>query len=113
MCRYQVVGQLQGWVSNRANEFRDTVNRSTLPPDTKHMLHVVNRMGAWFLRADNAAQKVAVPGCRHQVRCRPPLPRPLPDFPPHPRIRPATLSGAESLSLLDLPRLWHYLQWLW
>lgn len=52
MCRYQVVGQLHGWVSNRANEFRDAVNRSTLPPDTKHMLHVVNRMGAWFLRAD-------------------------------------------------------------
>lgn len=52
MCRYQVVGQLQGWVSNRANEFRDAVNRSTLPPDAKHMLHVINRMGAWFLRAD-------------------------------------------------------------
>ena len=54
MCRYQVVGQLQGWISNRANEFRDTVNRSTLPPDTKHMLHVINRTGAWFLRADIA-----------------------------------------------------------
>jgi putative transposase len=57
MCRYQVVGQLQGWVSNRANEFRDTVNRSTLPPDTRHMLHVVNKMGAWFLRADIAMKE--------------------------------------------------------
>jgi putative transposase len=57
MCRYQVVGQLQGWVSNRANEFRDTVNRSTMPPDTRHMLHVINRMGAWFLRADIAMKE--------------------------------------------------------
>jgi putative transposase len=52
MCRYQVVGQLQGWISNRANEFRDTVQRSTLDPDTKHMLHVINRLGAWFRRDD-------------------------------------------------------------
>lgn len=52
MCRYQVVGQVQGWVSNRANEFRDTVNASGLPPDVKHMLHIVNRAGAWFSRAD-------------------------------------------------------------
>lgn len=57
MCRYQVVGQLQGWVSNRANDFRDTVHRSSLSPDTKHMLHVVNRMGAWFLRADIAMKE--------------------------------------------------------
>ncbi|WP_119681680.1 zinc ribbon domain-containing protein [Indioceanicola profundi] len=52
MCRYQVVGQLQGWVSNRANEFRDTVNASSLPSDTKHMLHTINRAGAWFSRTD-------------------------------------------------------------
>ncbi|WP_119681023.1 hypothetical protein [Indioceanicola profundi] len=52
MCRYQVVVQLQGWVSNRANEFRDTVNASSLPSDTKHMLHTINRAGAWFSRTD-------------------------------------------------------------
>lgn len=52
MARWQVVGQLQGWVSNRANEFRDTVNRSTLPPATKHMLHTINVLGAWFRCAD-------------------------------------------------------------
>lgn len=46
MCRYQVVGQVQGWISNRANEFRDTVNASSLSPDVKHMLHTVNRAGA-------------------------------------------------------------------
>jgi putative transposase len=54
MARSQVVGQLPGWISHRTNEFRNTVNRSSLPPDTRHMLHVVNRMGAWFLRADIA-----------------------------------------------------------
>ena len=48
MCRWQVVGQLQGWIGNRANEFRDTVTRSTLDPETKHMLHVINRLGMWF-----------------------------------------------------------------
>lgn len=52
MCRYQVVGQVQGWVSNRANEFRDMVNASSLPPDVKHMLHTVNRAGAWFSGSD-------------------------------------------------------------
>ena len=57
MCRYQVVGQLQGWISNRANDFRDAVHRSSLSPDTKHMLHVINRMGAWFLRGDIAMKE--------------------------------------------------------
>ena len=52
MCRWQVVGQLQGWLSNRANEFRDTVTRSSLSPDVKHMLHTVNIMGAWFSRKE-------------------------------------------------------------
>ena len=52
MCRWQVVGQLQGWIGNRANEFRDTVTRSTLEPETKHMLHVINRLGMWFSRRE-------------------------------------------------------------
>jgi len=52
MCRWQVVGQLQGWISNRANAFRDTVNRSSLDPATKHMLHTINVLGAWFRRGD-------------------------------------------------------------
>ncbi|HET8746643.1 MAG TPA: transposase [Ramlibacter sp.] len=52
MCRWQVVGQLQGWLSNRANEFRDAVHRSNLPPDTRHMLHTINVLGAWFRRED-------------------------------------------------------------
>jgi len=54
MARYQVVGQLDSWLSNRANEFRDMVNASSLPSEVKHMLHTVNRMGAWFRRDDVA-----------------------------------------------------------
>lgn len=52
MCRWQVVGQLDSWLSNRANEFRDVVNSSSLDPDTRHMLHVINRAGAWFAHKD-------------------------------------------------------------
>jgi putative transposase len=33
MYRRQVVAQLDSWPSNRANEFRDTVNGSNLDPD--------------------------------------------------------------------------------
>jgi putative transposase len=52
ICRWQVVGQLQSWISNRANEFRDTVKYSTLNDDIKHMLHTINRTGTWFFRGD-------------------------------------------------------------
>jgi len=52
MCRWQVAGQLESWIGNRANEFRDTVTRSTLDPETKHMLHVINRLGMWFSRRE-------------------------------------------------------------
>ncbi|WP_298223990.1 hypothetical protein [Acidocella sp.] len=57
MCRYQVVGQLGSWLSNRENEFRDMVTRSSLDPDTKHMLHVINRLGTWFSRREIALKE--------------------------------------------------------
>ena len=50
MWRSQVVGQRGSRISNRTNEFRDVVTRSTPEPDTKHMLHVTNRLSAWFAR---------------------------------------------------------------
>lgn len=52
MCRWQVVGALKSWISNRRNEFRDTVGRGKLAPDVKHMLHVLNLREAWFRRDD-------------------------------------------------------------
>ncbi len=43
---------LGSFLSNRQNEFRETVTRSSLPGDVKHMLHTVNRQKAWFTRDD-------------------------------------------------------------
>ena len=52
MASYQVQEQIDGWVSNRANEFTECVSGSKLPPALKHQLHTINRQQAWFLRAD-------------------------------------------------------------
>jgi len=48
MVCWQVVGQLESWISNRANDFRDLVNGSSLTPDIKHQLHFINRWQAWY-----------------------------------------------------------------
>ncbi len=48
MIRHQVVGVLSSFVSNRANDFRDAVQSSSLDPATKHQLHFVNRWSAWY-----------------------------------------------------------------
>ncbi|WP_404385037.1 transposase [Caenispirillum salinarum] len=50
MVRYQVVGMLFSFIANRASEFRHTVEKSSLDRETKHQLHVINRIGAWFSR---------------------------------------------------------------
>lgn len=47
MIRWQVVGQLESWLSNRANDFRDLVNGASLDPAVKHQLHFINRWQAW------------------------------------------------------------------
>ena len=48
MLRRQIVGQLQSWVSNRVNEFRNMVEASGLDDRTRHMLHAVNVRQAWY-----------------------------------------------------------------
>jgi putative transposase len=48
MVRWQVVGQIESWLSNRSNDFRDLVNRSSLDADIKHQLHFINRWQAWY-----------------------------------------------------------------
>lgn len=50
MLTWQVVGQLQSWVSNRSNEFRDVVESSSLDNHTRHQLHSINHQKAWFTR---------------------------------------------------------------
>ncbi len=47
MLRRQVVGQLRSWMSNRANEFCDIVEASSLDDRTRHMLHAINVRQAW------------------------------------------------------------------
>src|SRR5690606_665468 len=50
MVRYQVVGILASFLSNRQNDFARMVERSSLSKETKHQLHFVNRWKAWFSR---------------------------------------------------------------
>lgn len=52
MASYQVQEQIDGWVSNRANEFGDCVRGSSLSDELKHQLHTINRKRAWFIRED-------------------------------------------------------------
>ena len=48
MLRYQVVGQLESFIENRANDFRDAVAKSSVDDATRHQLLTVNKMHAWF-----------------------------------------------------------------
>ncbi len=48
MVRWQVVGQIESYLSNRANDYRELVNGSSLSSEVKHQLHFVNRWQAWF-----------------------------------------------------------------
>jgi putative transposase len=52
MVRYQVVGTLTSFLSNRQNDFSEIVGRhEAFDARTKHMLRVVNRAQAWFDRS--------------------------------------------------------------
>ena len=48
MVRWQVVGQIESWLSNRQNEFRAAVHRSSLSPEIRHQLHFINSWQAWY-----------------------------------------------------------------
>lgn len=63
MVRWQVVGQLESWMANRSNDFRELVNRSSLSPEIKHQLHFINRWQAWYDPAPlTMKQGGAIPG---------------------------------------------------
>jgi putative transposase len=51
MASYQVQEQIDGWVSNRANEFVDCVRHCKLADTVKAQLYTINRKAAWFSRA--------------------------------------------------------------
>lgn len=61
MGRYQVVGTLRSYWSNRANDFTRTVECSSLPGSVKHQLHVVNRWRAWYVDPRDAKGVPQVP----------------------------------------------------
>lgn len=50
MLRYQVVGQLESFMSNRANDFMDMALGSSVDDRTRHALLTINRARAWFSR---------------------------------------------------------------
>lgn len=60
MATAQAQEQIDGWLSNRANEFRDAVQGSSVPPDQRHMLHLVNVRRAWFSRKPITMPKTGV-----------------------------------------------------
>jgi len=50
MLRYQAVGQLESFIKNRANDFRNVVLGSSINGATRHRLLTINKLEAWFLR---------------------------------------------------------------
>jgi putative transposase len=62
MLRKQVVGQLQGFISNRANEFVEAVMGSTLPERTRHELLSINKRRAWF-----SPQPITLPKAKEPI----------------------------------------------
>jgi putative transposase len=50
MASYQVTEQIDGWVSNRANDFVECVRGSNLPDAPKKQLYTINRRQLWFDR---------------------------------------------------------------
>ena len=60
MLRYQVVGQLESFMANRANDFRDTVLASSIDETTRHQLLTINKLKAWFRRAPIVMKKTGI-----------------------------------------------------
>lgn len=50
MASYQVQEQIDGWISNRGNEFVDCVKDSSLPDAIRKQLYTINRRQLWFSR---------------------------------------------------------------
>jgi putative transposase len=57
MARYQVVGVLDSFLENRKNDFARLVQRSTLPKEVKHPLHILNRLNRIFSREPVVVKK--------------------------------------------------------
>lgn len=54
----QVRGMLQSYVSNRKNDFRKRVAKSSLSKEEKIMLYKINRTNGWFAKENHLARKI-------------------------------------------------------
>ena len=52
MVRFQVAETIDSWIANRANEFARAVEGSSLDPETKYCLHILNRWDAIHATSD-------------------------------------------------------------
>lgn len=55
----QARAALDSWMALREDEFRHTVSRSTLDPELKHQLHLINLRHAWWEPGDDEAHRMA------------------------------------------------------
>lgn len=69
----QARAALDSWIALREDEFRKTVNGSTLSPDLKHALHRINLRHAWWESVADDAHKMARRIIKH-LRERVPFP---------------------------------------
>ena len=105
MASYQVQEQIDGWVSNRADEFGGCVRGSKLPDATNKQLCTTNRRRMWFSRdaiagVDAGARTLARSIMRHCMGQH--------RHPDHSRISPrldvrvATIEKPETADIADL-----------
>ena len=105
MASYQVQEQIDGWISNRANEFVDCVKGSKLPDALKKQLYAINRRQLWFGRdaidgIDPDARALARSIMRHCMgkHRHPDLSR----ISPRLDVRVATIEKPETADIADL-----------
>ena len=61
MARAQVVAMHASFIGNRANDFADAVQRSSLPAEVKHQLHTINRRKSWHSKEPLSCRGVEIP----------------------------------------------------
>ena len=57
---YQVVGMLTSYISNRVDNFRTYVTKSSLDPELKKQLYTINLCHAWYYRQEKPTNQQIV-----------------------------------------------------
>lgn len=97
----QAKAALDSWIELREDEFRRTVNGSTLDDDLKHRLHIINKRHAWWEPVDDDAHRMA----RHIIKH---LRRRVP-FPDMGRCRTMSMDG--KIARIERPSRASHPQW--